>query len=127
MYRTSEGNALDPRFKDTVLLIEATSFEQYALWVIYSKQSSSSAQNKVHILDWKEDCSGVSYCAGEINKLPVMISFTWAHWNGQRVCFYEAVSRAVDWDIVHGFLDVNFPNIPHDDCNNCLGSFNNRL
>lgn len=88
----------DPRFNDTVFLVEANSFETHKLWEeIHDKQG----------IPWQQD-SGVLLTIGCIDndeEKPVCVSFMWNRIDGQLVCFYEATSRYVDHEMVEAWLN----------------------
>lgn len=84
---------VDPRFKDTEFLIEADEFAQFALWREWHGR-----------VKWEEESAGLAYTVGEIGGSPVVVSCFWAKLNGHRVCFYNATSRVIDWEMIETWL-----------------------
>lgn len=127
---------IDPEFKDIVFLVKATSFEQFNIWQEYSKQSISNIEpiqdrfidilpteparklfgdlnNKVkkfasERVEWEQISSGFSIKIGNVNEMPVNVSFSFAIINGKKICFYEAISRIVDYVMVEDWLIDRF-------------------
>ena len=88
------------RLKDVVFVIEATSFEQLALWKEHSKQGKG-------IIDWEEDNSGYAETVGEFGGYPVVINVSFARLNGYRIMFYYAMSKVVNHDMIKDWLKNN--------------------
>jgi len=89
---------IDKRFEDTVFVIEATQNEQFCLW----------EKRKLYNIEWKEDCVGFLETVGTLDNRPVNIVFTFAYWNGKRICFYEPVSQVVDHAMIEKWFEANF-------------------
>jgi hypothetical protein len=96
--RAMSSRVYDKRFADTVFFIEATGFEQQILWEQNDKRPAGER------LSWGEDCRGFIHVIGYVDSRPVNVSFSFATLNGARVCFYEAVSQVVDFEMVDKFL-----------------------
>ena len=91
----------EDKLKDCVFFVEANSYEQFALW----KENHSKKR-----LKWEEDNSGFSIIVGNIGKgKPVNVAFNFAKIRGKRICFYEAISRYVDHDMVEKWIEKNYP------------------
>lgn len=110
----SEGS--DPRYAATVYLVEATDCEALECW---EKWHSS--------VSWVQDSGGwLAHCgelavvddAGLVTRHPVTCTVTWNIVAGQRVLFYEAVSRVVDHDMVRGYLARRCGDVPHTNAMN---------
>lgn len=97
----------DKRFAETVYLVEATDYEQLALWKEWHQ----------FVPSWVEDSSGYGLEVGRRAGLPVVVSVTWAIINGKRVCFYEAVSQMVDHGMVEKWRHEEFPKLRGAHCN----------
>lgn len=82
--------------KDVIFVVEATRFEQHALW-----QSYHPAVN------WGQINSGRGFQIGTLADMPVVIGLTWAIIDGQRVMFVEATSQVVDYRMVEAWLEAN--------------------
>lgn len=91
----------EKKLKETVYFCEATGYEQLSIW---------REEHERH--DWVQDMSGFSQVIGYIDKKrkkPVNVSFSFAVVDGQRICFYEAISRYVDHKMVEEFIVKNYP------------------
>lgn len=82
---------IDPRFADTVFVIEATSCEQQMLW---------EANDKTKRLKWEPDSGGLFETIGEVAGRPICIFVFWAKLNGHRVAFWDATSQLVDYVMI---------------------------
>jgi hypothetical protein len=92
---------MDPRFALTEYVVEANSFEKFALW----KEHSNSHE-------WKQDAFGLMIQIGEIGgrlqeKRPICISCYWSCINGMNVLFYYACSQLVDYRMVEEWFKKN--------------------
>jgi hypothetical protein len=116
-------NAVDPRFDDVVFMIEADSFAQLHLWSEFSSESKRPLiKSTVH---WEQDTSGFARNVGNLQTmtrrketLPVMCEVFFAKLEGFRVAFYSACSRAVDWELVHGWMRKQCPGVGKCDAQN---------
>lgn len=91
----------EQKLKETVYFVEATGYEQLCIWQENHKEN-----------DWVQDMCGFSQVIGYLDKKktkPVNVSFTFAVVNGQRICFYDVVSRYADHQMVEKFLEKNYP------------------
>lgn len=93
---------LDTILKEAQFFVEVSSFEKNSLYWKYKEK-----------LNWENDGYGFAYTVGHITsnrkKLPVVVYFSCATINDKRICFYEAISRGVDWTMIEKFLLKNFP------------------
>ena len=86
-------------FKDVIFFIEATSFEQYSLWL----------QHKSEVV-WEQISEGFWMKIGEIGRgKPVCLSFSFAKIYGKKICFYDVTSRYSDSKMVENFLVETHP------------------
>ena len=92
------GREMDPRFSETVFVVEATSFERMMLW------AENDRRKRVR---WEADGHGWLLQVGELGGMPVSVSFVWARLNGYRVVFCEATSQVVDHRQVEAWLEAN--------------------
>ena len=90
----------DTRLKDVVFFVEANSYEQLQLWSEYHEE-----------VKWEQDLSGVFHTVGYIEgyERPVNVTFSFSKLNGKMICFYDAVSRYVDYDMIEYFIKSNYP------------------
>jgi hypothetical protein len=77
---------LDPRFAETVFLIQATDFERHKLWEEDGKATG-----------WEQDAAGLLLRMGELDGRPVNVSLVWARLRGCLVLFWTPVSQVVDY------------------------------
>lgn len=92
----------EDKLKTSVFFIEATSCEQFYLWKEWNKECN-----------WQEDNFGHSQIIGFLDKKkkvkPINISFSFAKIFGKRICFYTAISRFIDQELIREWLDKNYP------------------
>lgn len=91
----------EQKLKESVYFVEATGYEQLSIWQEFHKEN-----------DWVQDLCGFAQTIGYIDKKktkPVVVSYAFAIVNGQRICFYEAVSRYVDHTMVEKHIEKNYP------------------
>lgn len=89
-------------FKDVVYVIEATNFEQFALWQLNEESRC--------IQSWEQINPGFSTVIGYVGDMPVVVSVFCAKLNGHKVAFYESTSLIVDHDMVRKWIDHYNPN-----------------
>lgn len=101
----------DPRLRETVYVVEATSYEQQALWLEYSNEARAEGWGSpgTRRVTWGQDPSGWSHVVGELAGLPVNVSFRWALICGRRVLFWYACSRVVDSEMCETWLMTHVP------------------
>lgn len=86
---------LDPRFKRTQFVIEATAYEQQLLW-----------EQHRYRLKWREQSGGALVIVGWLDSYPICFS---AHWvalgtDQQLVLFWHATSKLVDYDLIDAWF-----------------------
>jgi len=100
---------LDPRFEDTVFVVEANGYERLSLWTKHCHQGSveytSGPPYKRY--KWEQDNHGIWYQIGELAGLPICVSFFWNKIDGHRVLFYECTSRVYDLQVIDGWLKAH--------------------
>ncbi len=108
---------MDPREqwkRETVYCVEASSFEQHALWVMHSKDSSTPAYKST--VSWEQLNPGSMV---RIQDDPVIcVSLFWVRLEGRVAVFYDATSQVVDWRKVEDWIKEQFPGIPTCDAMN---------
>lgn len=102
-----QSTSAEERLKKTLFLVEATNFEQQALWCTWSKESGERP-SYIKPVAWEQVNPGWSVQVGKIGKLPVCVSVTWARIDGHLVCFYDAISRAYDSELVDKWFKQHF-------------------
>jgi len=98
---------LDPRFADTVFVVEANGFESLTLWSMHSHQGSTESMlNPYKRYEWEQDSFGLTVKVGEIGGEDVRITFFWYIIDGHRVAFYERSSWYIDLYQVDAWLQA---------------------
>lgn len=108
-------NTTEQKLKETKFIVEANSYEQFALWKQYSKQHNGDNPKYVK---WEEESSGVLITLGELAEMPVCLSLRWAIIENKRVMFVYQTSMVTDWRMVKEYLKENCPNIEQSDAIN---------
>ena len=91
-------NELDPRFADTIFVVEANSFELHMLWSMHSHDGSiENTCVPYRRYEWEPDCFGSTVKVGEIGGKDILITFFWNTIDGHRVAFYERCSWCIDF------------------------------
>lgn len=108
-----EPRDIDPRFAETVFMVEATHNETHNLWAQWSKEGKEFCthgrfQDIYRRLDWEQDNPGYLYTVGWVDKRPVCVSFVWNRIKGHLVCFYEPTSQIVDHELVEKYINKIF-------------------
>lgn len=98
---TNANTEIDPRLKEVVCFVEATSFEELTLW-----------ENHNQVL-WEQDNIGWLKRVGTIDDRPINVYFRFVKINKKMICFYEAISSAVDHTLISNFLSDNCPQASH--------------
>ena len=123
--------ATDPRYADTYYLVEATDSEHLAEWCRLSTQSPYRFDRKdIRTVEWVQTSPGYTFEVGRLNDRPICVHLQWDYLNGALVCFWEATSRLVDYDLIYPWLETRFPNV-HTTSNamnlhNVIGEINRR-
>ena len=85
-------------FEPVDFVVEATDTEQFLLWCRNDERKDGRK------VSWEQISMGLLPTVGEFAGFPVTVTLTWAIINGRKVCFYEAASRVVDYDMVKQFV-----------------------
>lgn len=105
--------SFEEKLKRTDFFVEATSFEQHAIWKKYTKESRDPFDGRdINGVIWFHDSSGFGKTLGYIGvgkKRPVVVSFSWYAIGDKYVCFYHPTSRFVDWTMIEKWIEKNFP------------------
>jgi hypothetical protein len=91
----------ETRLAKTLFVMEATSFERYALWCRHA-YNSHERPPKAECVQWEERL-GEGYMphgwlvqVGRVGKRPCYIDIQWARIDGQMICFYHDCSQLTD-------------------------------
>lgn len=106
-YEVFNSRTTEQHIANTIFCVEASDYERAALW--------REHRPKVRWIDatkWKD--MDVGYINDD-KEMPVIIRMRWSCLNGQTVCFYEAVSRYVDWEIVGTYIGTLYPDADQRD------------
>lgn len=102
------------RLKKTVAVVQATSTEQFYLWMEWSKESGWDDLDRLRHggrghpkYRWEQMNPGCWMQIGKIKDMPVCISLTWNRIEGQVVLFWEMTSRVVDYRMAEKWLEDN--------------------
>jgi hypothetical protein len=88
----------EEKLRSVNMFVEAKNYERFALWKEFHDK-----------YNWVEDTSGFSIQIGEISSgKPVNVQFFFATINDVLVCFYEPISRYVDYIMVENYIKNNF-------------------
>jgi hypothetical protein len=90
-------NTAESRLKETMFIVEATSFERHMLW--------ETNHTKVK---WEQIYDGWLVTVGKLDDRPCCIDTSWARINGQLVMFYEQCSQVTDCLQTDAWLDDHF-------------------
>lgn len=91
---------LDKYLDGVVGVIEATDCEKFFIW-----QEFTQNQKRV----WESSGHGLMCGVGEINDMPVTLSFMTATLDGHKMLFYHSPSQVVDHRMVRTWLNENCP------------------
>jgi hypothetical protein len=87
------------RLKNTLFIVEATSYEQHDLWDKWADK-----QNK----NWEQVNPGWLVQVGKLGKRPCCINTSWVKINGQLVMFYYQCSQVTDSLQAEKWLNKHF-------------------
>lgn len=88
----------DQRFLDTEYVVDATAFEQQAIWEDYHER-----------VEWTEELAGLIRTIGYLGDRPTAVMVSWAVIFGKRVAFVDPTSQLVDYVLVEEWRGVVFP------------------
>lgn len=94
------------KLDETVFLVEATNFEQFALWKMWSPKSDTQCYKRLD--SWEQDQCGQWFTIGHLDNRPICISVTWAILNGKRVMFWDMTSQLQDYKMAEDFWEKHF-------------------
>jgi len=93
----------DTFLKDTIGFVEATAFEQYALWFI-NKEATE------YPVEWTDSREGIMVYVGDYNYNPIYLSLVSAIVKGQKIIFWHPTSPVVNYDMINAWIVKNAPN-----------------
>lgn len=99
----------ESRLAKTLFVVEATSFEQLALWRDCAKQNHRGEADRTRY-DWQERLcpSGWLVTVGELAGMPCAITMSWVKIDGQLIAFYYDCSVVTDSRQTEKWLADNF-------------------
>jgi hypothetical protein len=101
----------DPRWSAVHYLVEATEYERHAAWCFRAKQSPWTYDLRaMNDVEWTQTSPGYNWQVGELAGRRVFVGLQWDYLDGQLVCFWEATSSVVDYDMIEAWLKEKFPN-----------------
>lgn len=98
---------LDPRFAETMFVVEADDFARHMLWVCHSRESIKAgyAPRDSSPHDWVQHGDGRFVQVGSFGGMPVNISVFWSTIDGQLVLFYDMCSMVTHSDMVRRWFE----------------------
>jgi len=93
----------DMFLKDAIGFVEATAYEQYALWFI-NKEATE------YPLEWSDNRSGIMVHIGDFNYEPIYLSLVSAIIKGQKIIFWHPTSPIVNYNMIYAWIVKNAPN-----------------
>jgi hypothetical protein len=111
---------VDPRFSETVYLVEANSYEALSLWGEHAQNTGYFNKRfpDARPVVWEQLYNGFWLQVGELDHRPVCVNFFWSKLNGKLVCFWDACSQVVDHRMIEHWFDTNLAGIPRTDAMN---------
>ncbi len=97
----------ESRLARTLFVVEATSFEQLALWR-ESAHNSDQRMPRQKPLKWEQVNPGWLVTVGQVNRRPNCISVSWYRIEGQLIMFWYRCSQVTDSRQVDKWLAANF-------------------
>jgi len=97
----------ESRLRQTLFVVEATSFETHMLW----QEHASGSTNRQKIFKprrWEQVNPGWSVTVGELDGRPVCVSMMWNRVDGHLVMFWEPTSQVVDHIQIDAWLGKHF-------------------
>jgi hypothetical protein len=91
------------RLKNTIFVVEATSFEVFSLW----KENAENSFRRQNSVSW-EQMDGWIINVGELYGRPCNISTLWVRIEGQLVMFYYPCSQVADSAKTDKWIDEHF-------------------
>lgn len=104
---TTQAKLKFPRWElDDLLLcarfvVEASSFEQQALWEAHAVQAGGDNSTRI---DWLDQTRGWLLEIGRLDNRPICINVRGSLLNGLAVLFYDATSQVVDWQMIEDWF-----------------------
>jgi hypothetical protein len=102
------------KLNNTVFIVEANSYEAFALWRENSEDSSSALIHKP--VQWRQENPGFLITLGELDNMPVTLSLNWVTINGSLVLFYYMPSVVTDSRMADKWLEENCNPPKWDNC-----------
>lgn len=112
-----DEDTAENRLKKTLFIVEATSFEQHALWRDHAKENNLNPSPGYAKYTWEQvnpgwlvtvGHLGTAKGKGENKKRPVCINVSWNRIDGHLVMFYDQCSQVADSVQTEKWLDENF-------------------
>lgn len=110
--------ALAERCAKTSYLIEATPYEEFALWQAFSLEHARDGRGRTEFdaprVSWR-NLDILGYPIGTLDDRPVMLLLHWAIVGDRLLCFFHASSQVVDHAMIDAHLSEKFPGVPRCD------------
>lgn len=98
------------RCRRTEYLVKATSCEHLGEWSRFAKESERRPRG-VEPVEWVQTNPGTLFTIAKVKGRPICVNLSWDWIAGALVCFWEATSRLVDYDLVEPWLKEKLPNV----------------
>lgn len=92
---------LDDLLSCAEFVVEASSYEQQALWEKHALEAGGDSNTRVH---WVDQTRGWLVEVGKLDGRPVCVNVRGSLLNGLAVLFYEATSEVVDWRMIENWF-----------------------
>lgn len=136
--RQADDDEQARNIRETVYIVEATSFEKSCLWERWAFNNRYSRvfpdpknPENAHRVHWADISLGFWKQLGELAGSPVCVSVFFARILGKTIAFYEGSSQVVDMRMVEAWLDEEFPNargrVNAQNFHNCVGDLERML
>lgn len=100
----------DPRFTNTMFVVEADSFAHQELWVKHSRESHESGFGPARPIgrprEWRQDSRGFMAQVGGFGGMPVNAVCSWATIDGQLVMFYYGCSMVTHSEMIEKWIEA---------------------
>ncbi len=103
---TPISDSLKQILASTVYSVEATDYEVYSLWNMYSSDSEVTFSG-IPKVDFKSDLRGYTVTIGDLYGNPIAISLSFMELNGKTILFYCPISETVSYTFINKWLSDN--------------------
>lgn len=98
-------DTVESRLRQTLFVVEATSYEQFCLW---QDHAAASASRRFPAVRWVEINPGWGVTVGHLDRRPCVIQVCWARIEGRLVMFWHQCSQVCDSVQAEAWIDAYF-------------------